>query len=88
MDKLIIERKGGFTGLKASGEVDASALDDATREAVEKLFNMREKPPASKGADRFVYVLKRDTGKGMQTVEVPEEQLPSALSGAVRDRLP
>ena len=88
MDKLVIERRGGFAGLKAKGEVDASALDEATRAALDALFAAKKKFPAAKGADRFIYTLTRGEGAGAKSVEVPENMLPAALAGSVKDRLP
>ena len=88
MDKLIIERRGGFAGLKAKGEVDASALDAPTRAALDALFAAKKKFPAAKGADRYIYVLTRGEGADAKSVEVPESMVPAAVSGSVKDKLP
>ena len=88
MDKLIIERRGGFAGLKAKGEVDASAFDAPTRAALDALFAAKKKFPAAKGADRFVYVLTRGTGADAKSVEVPEHLVPPSVAGSVKDKLP
>lgn len=88
MDKLTIERRGGFAGLKARGEIDAASLDEADREAIDKLFKTKGKLPASPGADRYVYTVTRETESGKKTMEIPEHLLPSAVSRAVKDTLP
>ncbi len=88
MDKLIIERRGGFAGLKAKGEIDPSALDDAARAEVDALFAAKKKFPAARGADRFVYVLTRGTGADAKSVEVPESLVPASVAASVKDKLP
>jgi hypothetical protein len=88
MDKLIIERRGGFAGLKAKSEVDADSLDASTRAALDALFAAKRKFPAAKGADRYVYVLTRGEGADATSVEVPEHMVPPAVAGSVKDRLP
>jgi hypothetical protein len=88
MDKLIIERRGGFAGLKAKGEIDAEALDEATRLAVDALFAAKKKFPAARGADRYVYVLTRGTGPDAKSVEVPESLVPASVAASVKDKLP
>lgn len=88
MDKLIIERRGGFAGLKAKSEMDAETLDAPTREALEKLFAAKGKFPAAKGADRYVYVLTRGEGADAKSVEVPEHLVPPEVAASVKDRLP
>jgi hypothetical protein len=88
MDKLIIERRGGFAGLKARGEIDAAALDEATRAALDGLFAAKKKFPASRGADRYVYVLTRGTGSDAKSVEVPESLVPASVAASVKDKLP
>jgi hypothetical protein len=88
MDKLIIERRGGFAGLKAKSEVDASALDAPTRAALDALFAAKKKFPAARGADRYVYTLTRGTGPDAKSVEVPESLVPASVAASVKDRLP
>jgi hypothetical protein len=88
MDKLIIERRGGFAGLKAKGEIDSAALDAETRAALDALFAEKKKFPASRGADRYVYVLTRGEGADAKSVEVPEHLVPPAVAGSVKDKLP
>ena len=88
MDKLIIERRGGFAGLKAKGEIDASALDAPTQAALDALFAAKKKFPAAKGADRYVYVLTRGEGTDAKSVEVPESLVPASVAASVKDKLP
>jgi hypothetical protein len=88
MDKLIIERRGGFAGLKAKGEVDAEALDAPTRAALDALFAENKKFPAARGADRYTYKLTRGDGADAKTVEVPEHLVPPSVAGSVKDKLP
>jgi hypothetical protein len=88
MDKLVIERRGGFAGLKAKGEIDAQTLDAPTRAALDALFAAKKKFPPAKGADRFMYTLTRGTGTSTKSVEVPEDMVPPAVAKAVKDRLP
>jgi hypothetical protein len=87
MDKLIIERRGGFAGLKAKGEIEA-ALDAPTRAALDALFAAKTKFPAARGADRYVYVLTRGTGADAKSVEVPESLVPASVAASVKDKLP
>jgi hypothetical protein len=88
MDKLVIERRGGFAGLKAKSEIDAAALDAPARAALDALFAAKKKFPAAKGADRYVYTLTRGTGAEAKTVEVPEHLVPPAVARSVKDKLP
>ncbi len=88
MDKLIIERRGGFAGLKAKSEIDTSALDAPTRAALDALFAAKKKFPAARGADRFIYTLTRGEGADAKSVEVPESMVPPSVAGSVKDKLP
>ena len=88
MDKLTIERRGGFAGLKATGEIDTTTLDEVDRAAIEELFKTKGKLPASPGADRYIFTVTRETDSGKKTMEIPEHLLPSAVSRAVKDELP
>ncbi len=86
---LSIERRGGFAGLKAKGEMDAAALDEATRAALDALFAAKKKFPAARGADRFyLHADARRPARRRRRVEIPEALLPAALAGSVKDRLP
>lgn len=88
MDRLKIVRKGGFGGLRATGELDADSLSEADREVLEKLFKSKGRLPAAPGADRFSYSVTRETEKGSKTIEIPEHLAPAGLSAAVKEQLP
>ncbi|MEI8146274.1 MAG: protealysin inhibitor emfourin [Alphaproteobacteria bacterium] len=88
MSRLRIERRGGFANLPASGEIDEELLTPADRKSVDELFAHKGRLPAAQGADRFSYRITREGAEGSKTIEVPEDRLPNALRGAVRDRLP
>lgn len=88
MVRLRIERRGGFTGLPAHGEVDLESLSTEDQAAVEALFRPDRRPEPPQGADRFVYTLIRRTGDREDRVEAPEHLLPDAIAGAVVDSLP
>jgi hypothetical protein len=88
MDKLVIERRGGFAGLKARSEIDAAELDEPTQKALDALFAAKKKFPAARGADRYIYTLTRGTGAEAKTVEVPESLVPASVAASVKDKLP
>ena len=88
VDRLKIERRGGFTGLPARGELDTASLSPADLAAVEALFRRKTPPPSSPGADRFTYKVTRQSDGGAQTMDVPEHLLPASLAEAVKDELP
>lgn len=94
MDRLQIERIGGFAGfggphLKSRGELAVSDLSPADRQTVEDLFNDPQKAvPAHPGeADTFRYRITRQTAAGTQTIDVPGNAVPAALRDSVRDVL-
>lgn len=93
MDRLDIERVGGFAGfgghgshLRSRGQLDGSRLSTADKQAVEALFNNPSKaaPPT---ADGFRYRITRHTANGSKTIEIPEEHVPDALKTAVKDEI-
>ena len=88
VDRLKIERRGGFTGLPARGEVETASLSAADLASVEALFRRKTPPPPSPGADRFTFRLSRHRESGVQTMDVPEHLLPAALAVAVKEELP
>ncbi|RXT39250.1 hypothetical protein B5V03_29320 [Bradyrhizobium betae] len=90
MDRLKIERVGGFAGfggphLKSRGEVVLSDLSDADQKTVDQLFADPSKVPAAHPgqADAFRYRITR----GAKTIEVPEHAVPSAIKNSVKDVL-
>lgn len=92
MDRIKIERIGGFAGfggpgskLKSKGEVSLSSLSSIDRSRVEEMFaapNNTQSHP-----DAFRYRLSRETSTGAQTVEVSEEHVPESVRSSVVDTL-
>jgi len=93
MERLKIERIGGFAGfgapgsaLKSQGQMDASDLSSAERSAVESLFAGQGDGDAPM-PDGFRYRITRQTESGSRTIEVAESRVPVKLRNSVRDRL-
>jgi hypothetical protein len=93
MDRLYIERVGGLAGfglpgshLKSKGDITKSELSPADRSALDALFDSKEKP-APPMPDGFRYRITRQSSKGPQTIEVPEDGVPMALKNCVKDEL-
>ena len=96
MDRLQIERTGGFGGfggaghVKSRGEVALSDLSPADKQAVEGLFRNPEKAKADHPPkpDAFVYHITRQTAAGTEVVrDLPEDAVPTKLKESVRDTL-
>lgn len=86
-NRYIIERRGGLAGLKASGAIDGDALNPDDRETLEKLFDTEERLAADPGADRYTYVVTRETAMGSTTREIPESVMPAAVAGVVTPQI-
>jgi emfourin len=84
-DLYIIERRGGFAGLKASGTVKGDALDPGDRATLEELLNSDVALARDPGADRYTYVVTRHNAMGSTTREIPESVLPSTVARVVRE---
>ena len=82
-NRYIIERRGGFAGLKASGAIDGDALNPDDRETLEQLLDTEEPIAADPGADRYTYVVTRETELGSTTREIPESVIPAAVAEVV-----
>ncbi|WAC93376.1 protealysin inhibitor emfourin [Mycobacterium sp. Aquia_213] len=82
-DRYIIERRGGFAGLKARGVVAADALDPSDRATLEELLSSDKPLTRDPGADRYTYVVTRESDDGCTTREVPESVLPPTVAGVV-----
>lgn len=82
-DRYIIERRGGFAGLKASGAVDGDALHPDDRRTLEQLLDSAEPVAGAAGADRYTYVVTRENASGSTTREIPENAMPSAVASVV-----
>lgn len=90
MDRLDIERVGGFGGfggpnLRSTGRVDISKLSAADRNAIESLF--ANVPSGAPSPDEFSYRLTRQTPSGPQTIQVSERHVPPAVRSLVKDEL-
>ena len=88
MPKLEIVRTGGFAGLVARGELDLEILSAGDRAAVDALFKSKGRRLQTRGADRYIFKLRRVTAAGVEEVELPEGKIPPVILGAVRDELP
>jgi hypothetical protein len=93
MDRLQIERMGGFAGfggphLKSRGEMSLNEMTPVDRQLVESLFSEpKAQAPRPGEADAFRYRITRQTPSGPQTIEVPEERVPAAVRDSVKDIL-
>ncbi len=88
MDRLKIERRGGLANLPARGEIDMASLSPTDRKALESLFRHKGPLPPSPGADRFRFIVTRETASGSVTVEVPEHLAPACIARAVKEEMP
>ena len=93
MDQLKIERVGGLAGfglpgshLKSKGEVSMSELSPSDRSALDALFDGKAKT-AQPMPDGFRYRITRQTAKGPQTIEIPEDHVPMVIRNSVKDEL-
>ena len=93
MDRIQIERTGGFAGfglpgshVQSRGEMALSELSPADRAALDALFDRKGRADAPM-PDGFRYRLTRQTAAGTQTIEAPESQVPAALKDSVKDVL-
>lgn len=91
MDRLDVERLGGYAGfggpgshLKSKGTVDLKALPQADQDRIRELFRNPPSPTPSM-PDAFCYRLTHHTGSGAKTIEVAEQHLPQAVTNAVHD---
>lgn len=92
MAKLQVERLGGLAGfggaharIRSLGEIDLATLSAADRKAVDGLFESKEKTPPSQARDSFRYRICRTTSEGVETIELPEEDVPAVVSQCVKD---
>ena len=83
-DRYIIERRGGFAGLKAGGVVDADALDPSDRVRLDELLSSDEPLTRDPGADRYTYVVTRESDDGRTTREIPESVMPPTVASVVQ----
>jgi hypothetical protein len=81
--QYIIERRGGLAGLKASCTLDGDALDPGDRETLEQLLDSAEPLAADCGADRYIYLVTRQSPSGTTTREIPESVMPQTVASVV-----
>ena len=81
--QYIIERRGGFAGLKVSCSIDGDTLDPDDRETLETLLNSKEPLAGDPGADRYTYLVTRESPSGRTTREIPESVMPRAVASVV-----
>lgn len=87
-DRYIIERRGGFAGLKASGAVDGDALDPHDRTTLNELLDSNQPLARDAGADRYTYIVTRQSADGCNTTrQIPESMMPAAVASVVRERI-
>lgn len=81
-DRYIIERRGGFAGLRAHGTIEGDALDPGDRATLEELLNS---PALARdpGADRYTYLVTREHAGGSTTREIPESVMPQTVANFV-----
>jgi hypothetical protein len=81
--KIVVERQGGFAGIRRRGEREGGDLTEGQRRALEWLE--RTMPaPADPGADRFSYLIQVSDDRGVRTLQVPESLMPPELAGITR----
>ena len=76
---LIIERRGGFAGLAARGELSDADMTSAQRQSLERLLASPPAPAPAPGADRFTYHLTIERDGVSHQMAVPETALPDEL---------
>jgi hypothetical protein len=86
-NRYIIERRGGLAGLTASGAIDGDALNPDDRQTLEQLLDTEDPLAADPGADRYTYVVTRETALGSTTREIPESALPDAVARVATTQL-
>jgi hypothetical protein len=81
--QYIIERRGGLAGLKASCTLDGDALDPDDRQTLEQLLDSEEPLDTDSSADRYTYLVTRESSSGMTTREIPESAMPHTVASVV-----
>lgn len=87
MVEYLIDRRGGFTGLLASGTCTDQSLDPEARRALDGLLDSPGSLPGDPGADRFTYTVTRVSGSDRTTRAIPESLLPDAVRQVVKERI-
>jgi hypothetical protein len=86
-NRYIIERRGGLAGLTASGAIDGDALNPDDRQTLEQLLDTEEPLAADPGADRYTYLVTRETALGSTTREIPESVMPASVARVVTPQI-
>jgi len=95
--KLVVERTGGFAGLKWRGERNGDDLSPEQRAALDQVVKTSDQEtsagnqqssdnqagPAGQdpGADRFTYRLEIKDENGTRSITLPESRMPKELMG-------
>jgi hypothetical protein len=94
MALLHVEKIGGLAGfgaigakIRSHGHLDTAAISSAEQQAVEGLFQSRDKTKPSHVRDGFRYRITRTIGSDAETIEVPEELVPRVVAQCVKDEL-
>ena len=87
--KLVVERTGGFMGLRRRGERNVEDLSPEQRAALDKVLKESEQAAPGRttaqdpGADRFTYRLEVQDEKGTKSITLTESRMPKELEGIV-----
>jgi hypothetical protein len=91
---LHVERLGGLAGfggagahVRSLGQLDTDALSAQEQQAVDALFKSKGKAKTSQVCDGFRYRISRTTSGGTETIEAPEDAVPTAIAQCVKDEL-
>jgi hypothetical protein len=90
--KLVVERTGGFAGLKRRGERNGEDLSPEQRAALDQLVAASDQEKSAgkqpggvaqqdPGADRFTYRLEIQDENGTRSITLPESRMPTELKG-------
>jgi hypothetical protein len=79
--KVVVERTGGFAGVRRRGERNGEDLSADQHAALKKLMDLATPAaPADAGADRFTYRIEVQDENGTKQVAVPESAVPASLA--------
>lgn len=77
--KVVVERVGGFAGLRRRGEIDENELSSEQRGALKEIMERPQTQP-DPGADRFTYHVEIQDEKGTKRITLPESAIPPSLA--------
>jgi hypothetical protein len=77
--KVVVERVGGFAGLRRRGEIDENELSSEQRGALKEILE-RPQIQSDPGADRFTYHVEIQDEKGTKRITLPESAIPPSLA--------